>query len=163
MPLWIVSSAGSGSATHWNQPPSSSRFTRSRAAVDLHVHDDRRVRHAEPLGEHDADLPEALIVGLQAGEHEVELLVLDCRGERVGDRRGVGRGQRVGLDVDRAIGAAGERLTNHLRRARRAGGADHDLAAVLLLEPQRLLERVRVGLVQLEAGVGVADPRLRPR
>ena len=28
MPLWMVRSAGSGSVTHWNQPPSSSRFTR---------------------------------------------------------------------------------------------------------------------------------------
>ena len=73
MPLWIVSSAGSGSATHWNQPPSSSRFTRSAPSVDLHFHDDRRVRHAELLGEDDADLAEALVVGLQAGEDEVEL------------------------------------------------------------------------------------------
>ena len=75
MPLWIVSSAGSGSAIHWNQPPSSSRFTRRPPSVDLDFHDDRRVRHAELLGEHDADLAEALVVGLQAGEHEVELLV----------------------------------------------------------------------------------------
>ena len=29
MPLWIVSTAGSGMTTHWNQPPSSSRLTRS--------------------------------------------------------------------------------------------------------------------------------------
>src|SRR5262249_41998970 len=39
-------------------------------------HDDRRVRQAEFLGEDHADLREALVVGLQAGEHEVELLVL---------------------------------------------------------------------------------------
>ena len=86
MPLWIVSSAGSGIAIHWNQPPSSSRFTRSRALVgDLHLHDDRRVRHAELLGEHHADLAEALVVGLQPGQHEVELLVAHRRGQRVGD------------------------------------------------------------------------------
>ena len=47
MPLWIVSSAGSGIATHWNQPPSSSRLTRSAVAGHLHFHDDGRVRHAE--------------------------------------------------------------------------------------------------------------------
>ena len=29
MPLWMVSTAGSGMLTHWNQPPSSSRLTRS--------------------------------------------------------------------------------------------------------------------------------------
>ena len=84
----------------------------------------------------------------------------DRRGERIGDGERVGRGERVGFDVDRAIGAAGQRLANHLRRARRAGRADDDLAAVLLLQPQRFLERVGVGLVQLEAGVLVADPGL---
>ena len=69
--------------------------------------------------------------------------------------------EAVGLDVDGAVGAARERLANHLRGARGPGRADHDLAAVLLLEAQRLFERVGVGLVQLEAGVLVANPRLR--
>src|SRR5215204_189101 len=62
--------------------------------------------------------------------------------------------------MDRAIGAAGERLANHLRGARGARTADHDLAALLLLEAQRFLERVGIRLVQFEAGVGVANPRL---
>jgi hypothetical protein len=75
------------------------------------------VRHAERLGEHDAHLPEALIVGLQAGEDEVDLLVADGRGERLGNGRGVGRRQRVGLDVDGAIGAARQRLADDLRGA----------------------------------------------
>ena len=121
------------------------------------------MRHAELLGEHDADLAEALVVGLQPGQHEVELLVADRRGQRLGHRDRIGRRQRVGLDVDGAIGAARQRLADHLRRARRPGRADDDLAAVLLLEPQRLFERVGVGLVELEAGVLVADPGLRPR
>src|SRR6185369_17188984 len=30
IPLWIVRSAGSGMTIHWNQPPSSSRLTRTR-------------------------------------------------------------------------------------------------------------------------------------
>src|SRR5262249_9574341 len=37
---------------------------------------------------------------------------------------------------------------------------DDDLAAVLLLQTQRLLERIGVGLVHLEAGVGLANPGL---
>ena len=62
-----------------------------------------------------------------------------------------------------AIGAARERFADHLRDARRPGRADDDFAAVLLLEPQRLFERVGVRLVQLEAGVLLADPGLRRR
>src|SRR5262249_40741511 len=44
--------------------------------------------------------------------------------------------------------------------AGRPGRADDDLAAVLLLEAQRLFERVGVRLVHLEAGVAFANPRL---
>ena len=60
--------------------------------------------------------------------------------------------------VDGAIGAARERFANHLCHARGPGRADHDFAVMLFLEPQRLFERVRVGLVHLEAGVLIADP-----
>ena len=66
----------------------------------------------------------------------------------------------VVLDVDGAIGAARQRLAKHLRDARRPGRADDHLAAVLLLEPQRLLERVGVRLVHLVAGVLLANPGL---
>jgi hypothetical protein len=119
------------------------------------------VRHPELLGEDDADLAEALVVGLQPRQHQLELLVADGGRERLGDAGRVGRRQRVGLDVDGAIGPARQRLAQHLRGARRAGRADDDLAAVLLLEAQRFFERVGVRLVQLEAGVLVADPRAR--
>ena len=82
------------------------------------------------------------------------------RGERFGDGVRVGGRQRVGLDVDGAVGAARQRLADHLRGPRRTGRADDDFPAVLLLQPQRLFERVGVRLVQLEAGVLVADPGL---
>ena len=62
--------------------------------------------------------------------------------------------------MDRAIGAARQRLANHLGRTRRPGAADHDLSAVLLLQPQRFLERVGVRLIQFEAGVGITNPGL---
>ena len=64
----------------------------------------------------------------------------------------------VVLDVNRAIGAARQRFAQHLGDPRRAGRADDDLAALLFLETQRLLERVGVRLVHLVAGVLVADP-----
>jgi len=50
------------------------------------------------------------------------------------------------------------REPDDLRDARRSRRTDDDLAAVLLLEPQRLFERVLVGFVHLETGVLLADP-----
>ncbi len=114
----------------------------------------------ELLGKDDADLAEALVVGLQAGEHQVELLVANRVRQRIGDDERVGCRQRVGLDVDGAIGATGERFAQHLRGPSRAGRHDHHFPAVLLLQPQRLFERVGVRLVQFEAGVLVTDPGL---
>jgi hypothetical protein len=127
---------------------------------DLHFHDDRRVRPAEPLGEDHADLREALIVGLQPGEDEVELLVLHRRRQRIARHERIGARQAIVLDVNGAIGAAGQRLANDLGHARGTGRADDHFTLVLLLQPQRLFERVGVGLVHLEAGVLLANPGL---
>src|SRR4029077_14109729 len=68
--------------------------------------------------------------------------------------------QRIVFDVDGAIGDARERFANYLGDARRPRGADDDLAAVLLLEAQRLLERVLIRLVHLEGAILLADPGL---
>ena len=76
------------------------------------------------------------------------------------DHERVGAASAVVLDVDGAVGAARQRLANHLRDARRSGRADDHFAAVLLLQPQRLFERVGVRLVHLEGGVLLADPGL---
>src|SRR5688572_24705318 len=59
-----------------------------------------------------------------------------------------------------AVGAARQRFANHLLHARRAGGTDHHLAAVLLAQPQRLLERIGVGLVHFIADILIANPGL---
>ena len=67
----------------------------------------------------------------------------------------------IAVDVNRAIGAARQRLAQHLRHARRAGRHDDHFPAVLLAQPQRLFERVGVRLVQLPARVLIANPGLR--
>jgi hypothetical protein len=118
------------------------------------------VRPAEPLGENHADLREALIVGLQPGEDQIELLVLHRRRQRIARHERIRARQAVVLDVDGAIGAAGQRLANDLGHARRTGRADDHFALMLLFQPQRLFERVGVGLVHLEAGVLLANPGL---
>ena len=82
-------------------------------------------------------------------------------GQRLADDRRIGAGQRVALDVDGAIGAARQRFAQRL--GTRAGPAEQTMTspAVLLLEAQGFFERVGVGLVQLEAGVPIANPRPR--
>src|SRR3954454_21730838 len=62
--------------------------------------------------------------------------------------------------MDRTVRAACQGLADHLGRTRGSGRTHHHFAAVLLLETQRLFERVRVRLVQLEAGILIADPGL---
>ena len=115
----------------------------------------------QALGQHDADLRKPLVVRLQSGQDEVELLVTDGGGERVGDRQRVGGGQRLTFDMNGPIRTASQRLADDLRHARRPGGAGNDLATVPFLEPQRFFERIGVRLIHLEAGVAVADPDVR--
>jgi hypothetical protein len=67
----------------------------------------------------------------------------------------------LAVHVNGAVGPAGQRLAQHLRDARGPGGHGNDFAAVFLTQPQRLFERVGVGLVQLPAGVAVPDPGFR--
>ena len=94
MPLWIVSTAGSGIETHWNQPPSSSRLTRRPASAAWTSMMMVACEQAEPLGQHDAGLREPLIVGLKAGQDQVELLVLHRGRQRRGHGEGVGAARR---------------------------------------------------------------------
>ena len=98
-------------------------------------------------------------VGLQAGQNQIEGLLSHGISEHVRDRGGVGRSERLILDVNRAVGASRQRFPQHLRDARGPGGADDDLAAVLLLEAQGFLERVGVRLVELPARVLFANVR----
>ena len=102
----------------------------------------------------------ALVVALQAGEDQVELLFGHRRGQRGRGGERIGGRERIILDVQRAIGAAGQGFADHLLHARRPGRADHDFAAMLFAKAQGLLERIGVRLVHLVADVLVADPGL---
>ena len=117
------------------------------------------MRQAQPLGEDHAGLRGPLIVGLQAGQYQIAMLVAKGVGQRRGHGKGISADRRQPLvfHMNRAVGPARQRFAEHLSRSSGSGRADHDFPAMLLAQPQRLLERVRVGLVHLEAGVLFAN------
>ncbi len=106
----------------------------------------------------DAGLAVAEIVGLQAGEDQVGRSRFERGGQQPRGGQRVEGAQIVFFDVDGAVGAFGQRLADGLRGARRAGAQRDDFAAVLLLQLQRLFERVGVGLVDLVGEIGFLDP-----
>jgi len=73
----------------------------------------------------------------------------------------LGTAKRVILDMDRPVRSTRERFPDDLLNTRRARGTHDDFSAVLLAQSQRLFQGVRVGLVQLVAGVLFANPRPR--
>ena len=127
----------------------------------MDLHDDGRVAVAKPFGEDDASLGKALVVALQTGENEIEALVAHRRRERIGRVERIGGDRAAVLDVDGAVGTARQCLAQHLRDAFGSDGAHDDLAAVRLLEAQRLFEGIRVRLVHLVGDVGITNPGAR--
>src|SRR4030095_13328156 len=121
---------------------------------------DRRVRQAQAFSQYNACLGETHVVGLQTGQDQVEALFAHGLRKSSGHTKGIRTAEAVVFDVDRPIGAAGKSFTNDLRDPRWTSRADDDFAAVFLFEPQRLFERVGVGLVHLVGRVGLTNPGL---
>ena len=126
------------------------------------------MRPAEQFGEYDAGLGVTVIVGLEAGKNEVELLIFDGCRKRAGEVEGVEADESIILEVNCPICAFGEGFAQNLLCASRTGGENDYLVAMFFLLTQSLLERVGVrfvylvgdiltnpgaGVVQLEGGV----------
>ncbi len=161
MPLWMVSSAGIGIA-HPLEPAAFQLALDAQAAVlHLDFHDDRGVRQARaarrarrptwanPWSSDCSPVSTRSTFSSRSAAASASAMT-NASASR----------ERIVLDVNGAVGSAGQRLAQGLGHAGRAGGADDHFAAVLLLEAERLFERVRVRLVQLEGGILVAHPRL---
>ncbi len=125
------------------------------------------MRKIQPLGQDDSSLGGSLIVRLQTRQNEVKLLDPERIGEDSGDRRRVGSSQTIVFNMDSAIRTSSKRLTEYLCASRWSGRAHDNLAAMLLTQAKRLLERVGIRLVHLEACIlltnsttCVIDPRL---
>ncbi len=115
------------------------------------------MRPAQEFGEDHSSLRIAVIVRLQAGKDEIELLVLDGGGDGLGRVEGVEADELVVFEVDGAIRALGQRLAQHLLGARRAA-RDHDYFSLMLFPlAQGFFERVGIGLIDFIGNI-FADP-----
>ena len=117
------------------------------------LHDDGGVRPAQQLGQNDAGLRIAIVIGLQAGKNQIELFVFNGGGEGAGRVVGIQADKGIVFQMNGAIGALGQGLAQHLLGARRTGGNDDDFAAVLLFLAKGLFERVGVRLIHFVGDV----------
>ena len=102
---------------------------------------------AQPLRQHVRHDLHPAVGRLGAADDQVGVQRLQGLGQDLGGGHGAGAVQRVVLNVDGLVRTHGERLADGLGGAGRAHGQDRHLAAVLLLDLQRLLDRVLVHLV----------------
>src|SRR5262245_1772460 len=119
--------------------------------VDGLLHDPRRTRPVEHLGELSADRAHVVVDRLPAAQHERGLLLLDHGRQRLRGRQRVDTRPRRVVDVNRSVAAHGQRRAQRLLhpiRTERDG--DHLALAALFLDAQRLLDR--------ELVVGRHDP-----
>jgi hypothetical protein len=103
--------------------------------------------HAQPLGQHVRHHLHAAVGGLGTAEHQVGVLPLDGLGQDLAGGDGARAAQRVVDDVDGGVRAHRQRLADGLGGPVRTHGQDDDLAALSLLDAQRLLDGVLVHLV----------------
>ena len=94
-----------------------------------------------------------VIVGLQAGEDQVERLFLDRGGKSSSCIECIEANERVVFEMNGAIGALGQSLPQDLLGAGGAGGDYDNVSAVFLLLPQRLFQRKGVGLIDFVGNV----------
>ena len=129
-----------------------------RAALEGQLGDLRDHRPLQALGDRGPEHGAVGVRGLLPEEDEVGLLALERLREREARGDEVGSGGAVVRDEDGAVGAHRQRLAQRVERALGAHRDDDDLAlAGRVLQPQRLLDRVRVEGVQ-GALAGAVEP-----
>ena len=116
------------------------------------------MRPAQQFGEDHAGLRVSIIVGLQTGEDQVELFVLDRCGEGLRGVERVQPNELVVFEVNGTVRSLGKRFAQDLLCASRAAGDDDDLAVMLFPLAQGLFEGVGVRLVDFVRDV-FANPR----
>src|SRR5207237_3001161 len=115
--------------------------------------DDGGVRPSQQFRQNHAGLRIAVVIGLQAGEDEVELLILDGSSECLGGVDGVERNEAGIFQMNGAVGSLGQRLAQYLLGARRSGSNRYYFAAVFFFLPQGFLKRIGIRFVDLVGDV----------
>ena len=128
------------------------------ALLHLQAHHQPGVGPAEVAGDDRAGRAVADVVGLRAGEHEVERLARQRRRQRAAGGHRVAAGEGGVVEVDGACGAERQRLAQRLLQARRAEAVHHHLAAGGLGDAQPLLQGVLVALVDDEGQLLLGHP-----
>src|SRR5437899_8297311 len=119
------------------------------AVLDLDARDDAGMGQAGEPGDQPPRRRADLVVRLDAGQNEVVRQRAHGRGEEPRDGPDIVGPGIFGRDSDRLVGAFRERLPQHLIDPLRPQAEGDDATAVLFLEPNRLLEAVLVGAVDL--------------
>ena len=115
------------------------------------------MRPAQQFRQDNAGLRVAVIVGLQAGEDQIEFFILDGRREGLRGIKGIESDEGIVFEVDGAVRALGQGFAQHLLRTRRAGSDDHHFSSMFFSLAQRFFEGESVGLVHFIRDV-FADP-----
>ncbi len=98
----------------------------------LHVHDDGGMRKSGQFRQDRTGLAVAEIVGLQAGEQQVEGFALQAARQQFRTVKGVEAREGFVFEENGAIRALGQRLAQHRLHPRWSGRQRDHLAAVLL-------------------------------
>ena len=115
-----------------------------RAVGELERRDLRDDGPPEPLRDRRPEHGAVAVVRGLAEEDEIGALALERPRERRGGPEEIGSGRSVVADQHRAVGAHRERLAQRVHRLRRPERDEDDLAALRLLQAQRLLDRVEI-------------------
>ena len=148
MPVWTVSSAGSGTRIRSISPPSSSRSTVAAPPSTVDLLDHRDPRQPQQAGQRHAGGAVDRVGGLHAAQHQVRRLLAHDRREQPRDRQRVEH--LVGRQVDRAVGAHRQHGQQPFARLVVADRDRDDLAvARVVAQLERGLHRERVPLVEV--------------
>jgi hypothetical protein len=117
-------------------------------AVHLQLLGPGQAGPAQVLGQGAGDQGGAGVGRLRAAEHDVRLDAADGRVQDLGRVEGARPVEGVVVDVHGRVRAHGQRLAHRGQGRLRAHAEDHHLAALLLLQPQGLLDGVLVDRVE---------------
>ena len=119
------------------------------------------MRQAQQFRKNHPRLGKSQVVGLEARQNQVGLFGLERLGQNFCSAIRVEVLESRIVEVQRAVSALGQSFFDGLLRSRRTQARDHDLSAVLFLQPQALFKSVDIRFVNLKAHIGRHHPSAR--